>query len=181
MPSHRFQWNFAILKGLPQNSKRQTGFCFRFFSAGRYTAPPVFLGFHQGNRFKIGKCMKLSVRWYLANYTEGLHILLLHPKLLSHASISQFDGRLVNQLRQINDCVLSLFNSSKYLTTLRSNISPCQKATTLILIPLYKPSFHPWKPSKKYLSATVFLSWMLFKICDCDEFLSTTPATQFWL
>ena len=109
MPSHRFQWNFAILKGLPQNSKRQTGFCFWFFSAGRYTAPPVFLGFHQGNRFKIGKCMKLSVRWYLANYTEGLHILLLHPKLLSHASISQFDWRLVNQRRQINDCVLSLF------------------------------------------------------------------------
>ena len=31
MPSHRFQWNFDSLKGLPQNSKRQTGFCFGFF------------------------------------------------------------------------------------------------------------------------------------------------------
>ena len=42
------------LKGLPQNSKRQTGFCFGFFR-GEIDHPPVFLGFHQGNRFKIGK------------------------------------------------------------------------------------------------------------------------------
>ena len=57
------------------------------------------------------------------------------------ASISQFDLRLVNQQRQIYDCVFRLFDSSKYLTTLRSNISRCQKATTLILITLYNPSF----------------------------------------
>ena len=54
MPSHRFQWNFASLKGLPENSKRQTDFCFGFFR-GEIDHPPVFLGFHQGNRFKIGK------------------------------------------------------------------------------------------------------------------------------
>ena len=65
-----------------------------------------------------------------------------------------------------------LFDSSKYLTTLRSNISPCQKATALILIPLYNLSFHLWKSSKKSLGTTVFLSWMPFKICDCDKFLS---------
>ena len=53
---------------------------------------------------------------------------------MSDASISQFYWRLVNQQRQINDCVFRLFDSSKYLTTLRSNIFPCQKATTLILI-----------------------------------------------
>ena len=52
MPSHRFQWNFASLKGLPQNSKRQTGFCFGFFPGGDRPTPPVFPGFHQGNRFK---------------------------------------------------------------------------------------------------------------------------------
>ena len=74
-----------------------------------------------------------------------------------------------------------LFDSSKYLTTLRSNISRCQKATTLILITLYNPSFHLWKSSKKSLGTTVFLSWMPFKICDCDKFLSTTPVTQFLL
>ena len=66
---------------------------------------------------------------------EFAHI-FLHPWLVSDASISQFDRRLVNQQRQMTDCVLRLFDSSKYLTTLRSNISPCRKATTLILIPL---------------------------------------------
>ena len=60
---------------------------------------------------------------------------------MSAASISQFDWRLVNQQRQIYDCVFRLFDSSKYLTTLRSNISPCQKGVTLILIPVYNPSF----------------------------------------
>ena len=99
---------------------------------------------------------------------------------MSDASISQFDWRLVNQQRQINDCVFRFFDSSKYLTTLRSNISRCQKATTLILITLYNPSFHLWKSSKKSLGTTVFLSWMPFKICDCDKFPSTTPVTQFW-
>ena len=100
---------------------------------------------------------------------------------MSAASISKFDWRLVNQQRQIYDCVFRLFDSSKYLTTLRSNISRCQKATTLILITLYNPSFHLWKSSKKSLGTTVFLSWMPFKICDCDKFLSTTPVTQFLL
>ena len=31
------------------------------------------------------------------------------------------------------------------------------------------------------LGTTVFLSWMPFKICDCDKFLSTTLVTQFLL
>ena len=69
---------------------------------------------------------------------------------MSDASISQFDWRLVNQHRQINDYVFRLHDSSKYLTTLRSNISPCQNATTLILTPLYNivkqqtVFFHIW-------------------------------------
>ena len=100
---------------------------------------------------------------------------------MSDASISQFDWRLINQQRQINDCVFRLFHSSNYLKPLRSNISPCQKATTLILIPLYNSSLYLWKPSKKSLGTIVFLSWMPFKICDCDKFLSTTHVTQFWL
>ena len=115
MPSHRFQWNFASLKGLLQNSKRQTGFCFGFF--------------------------------------RGV----------------------------IRPCGFRLFDSSKYLTTLRSNISRCQKATTLILITLYNPSFHLWKSSKNYLGTSVFLFWIPFKICDSDKFLLTTPVTQFLL
>ena len=94
---------------------------------------------------------------------------------------SQFNLRLVNQQRQINDCVFRSFDSSTYLTTLRSTISPCRKAVTLILISFYNPSSHLWKPSKKYLGTTAFFSWMPFKICDCDKFLSTIPVTQFWL
>ena len=100
---------------------------------------------------------------------------------MSAASISQFDWRLLNQQRKIYDCVFRFFDSSKYLTTLRSNISCCQKATTLILITLYNPLFHLWKSSKKSLGTTVFLSCMPLKICDCDKFLSTTPVTQFLL
>ena len=107
---------------------------------------------------------------------ESAHI-LLHPELMCDASISQFNLRLVNQQRQINDCVFRRFDSSKYLTTLRSTIPPCQKAVTLILISFY----NLWKPSKKYLGTTEFFSWMPFKICDCDKFLSITPVTQFWL
>ena len=72
---------------------------------------------------------------------------------MSHTSISRFDWRLVNQQRQI----------FKYLATLRWNISPCQKATTLISIPLWNPSFHLWKTSNKSFGTTVFLSWMLWK------------------
>ena len=177
MPSNRFQWNFASLKGLPQNSKRQSGFCFGFF---RWEIDQFF-GFHQGNRFKIGKMYEALTAMVFNQLLWGFAHIFLHPRLMSVVSISQFYWRLVNQQRQINDCVFRLFDSSKYLTTLRSNISRCQKATTLILITLYNPSFHLWKSSKKSLGTTVFLSWMPFKICDCDKFLSTTPVTQFWL
>ena len=44
MLSHQFQWNFASLKGLPQNSRRQTGFCFGFFR-GEIDHPPRFSWF----------------------------------------------------------------------------------------------------------------------------------------
>ena len=46
MSSHRFQWNFANLKGLPRDSKRQTGFCFGFFrGGGGNKQPPCFSWF----------------------------------------------------------------------------------------------------------------------------------------
>ena len=182
MPSHRFQWNFSSLKSLPRNSKRQPGFCFGFFRGDiEPPPPPFFLGFHQGNRFKISKMYEaLTAMVFNQLLWEFAHI-FLHPKLMPAASISQFDGRLVNQQGRINDCGSRFFDSSKYLTTLRSNTSPCQKAITLILIPLYNPSFHLWKSSKKSSGTTIFLSWMPFKICDCDKFLSTTLVTQFLL
>ena len=78
------------------------------------------------------------------------HIFYILSLCLRRVSVSLIDGL----------CVFRLFDSSKYLTTLRSNISRCQKATTLILINLYNPSFHLWKSSKKSLGTTVFLSWI---------------------
>ena len=172
MPSQWFQWNFASLKGLPQNSKWQTGFCFGFFRGEidhPSPPPPRF----SGNRFKIGKTYKALTAMVFNQLLWEFARIFLHPYLVTAAGISQFDWRLVNQQRQISDCGFRLFDSSKYLTTLRSNISPCQKATALIWIPLYnRLSFHLWKSSKKSLGTTVFLSWMPFKICDCDKFLS---------
>ena len=47
IPSHRFQWNLASLKDLPQNSKRQIGFCFGFFR-GEIDNPPGFSWFLPG-------------------------------------------------------------------------------------------------------------------------------------
>ena len=86
------------------------------------------------------------------------------------ASISQFNSRLVNQQRQINDCVFRRFDSSKYLTTLRSTISPCQKAVTLILISFYNPSSHLWKPSKKYWELSHFSLGCLLKSATVTSF-----------
>ena len=45
------------LKGFTQKPKNTKWFLFWFFSGGDRPPPPptVFLGFHQGNRLKIGK------------------------------------------------------------------------------------------------------------------------------
>ena len=60
-PGSRATWhltdfrNFASLKGLPQNLKGQTGFCFGFFR-GKIDHPPGFSWFSpRKNCFKIGK------------------------------------------------------------------------------------------------------------------------------
>ena len=63
-----------------------------------------------------------------------------------------------------------LLDSPKYLITLRSNISPCQKATTLILIPLYNPLFHLWKASKIFLGTAVFCLGCLLKSATVTSF-----------
>ena len=150
------------------------------FCRGEIGHPLVFLGFHQGNRLKIGKMY------------EALTAMVFNWLLWGFAHIIT---SLVNVWRKYQSIWLTAcqsteaykrlcfrrFDSFKYLTTLRSYISPCQRATTLILITLYNPSFHLWKPSKTSLGTTEFLSRMPFKICDCDKFPSTTPVTQFWL
>ena len=42
-------------KGSTSKLKKTNGFLFWFFPGGDRPPPPVFLGFHHGNRFKIGK------------------------------------------------------------------------------------------------------------------------------
>ena len=44
----QFKWSTPKLK-------KTNRFLFWFFQGGDRPLPPVFLGFHQGNRFKIGK------------------------------------------------------------------------------------------------------------------------------
>ena len=57
-----------------------------------------------------------------------------------------------------------------YLTTLRSNIPPCQKATTLILIPLDNPSFHLGKSSKNLWALLYFCLGRLLKSVTVTSF-----------
>ena len=85
-------------------------------------------------------------------------------------SISQFGSQLVNQQREINDCVFRLFDSYKYMITLRSIISPCQTATTLILVPLYNPSFHLSKPPKNIWVLPYFCLGCLLKSATVTSF-----------
>ena len=87
------------------------------------------------------------------------------------SSLKEREPKIQLEWRQIIDCVFRLFDSSKYLTTFRSNISPCQKATTLIIIPLYNPSFHLWKPWKKIFGHN--------RIFVLDVFSKSATVTSF--
>ena len=105
--------------------------------------PPGFSRFSPRKSLqKQVKCMKLSLRWYLINYSEDFHT---YFSILSQCPpqvlVNLINGLSINRSKETT-VFFRLFDSFKYLTTLRSNISPCQKATTLILIPLYNPSFH---------------------------------------
>ena len=62
------------------------------------------------------------------------------------------------------------FDSFKYLTTLRSYISPCQRATTLILITLYNPSFHLWNHQKHLWARPNFCLGCLLKSATVTSF-----------
>ena len=137
--------------------------------------------------FKIGDLVPFTVSQTLEDYQRpnwylvGCFSLNKIPELcITRMILMIWLEPLEHIVKGVLIC-FKLFDSSKYLTTLRSNISRCQKATTLILITLYNPIFHLWKSSKKSLGTTVFFSWIRFKICDCDKCLSTTPVTQFLL
>ena len=136
-----------------------------YFSETLPPPPRFFSVFTKEIASKIGKMYEALTAMVFNQLLWGFAHIFLHPLFMSAASISQFDWQLVNQQRQIYDSVFRLFDSSKYLTTLRSNISPCQKATTLILIPLYNPSFHLWKLSKNIWALSRDDSSRLLLIC----------------
>ena len=89
---------------------------------------------------------------------------------MSDASISQFDWRLVNQQRQTDDCVFRLFDSSEYLTTLSSNISPYQRATTLILFPFIIYHFISENHEKNLWALPYFCLGCLLKSATATSF-----------
>ena len=112
MSSHRFQWNFASLKALPQNFSLVSVLV---FFGGEIDHPfPLlaFLGFHQGNRLKIGKMYEFPTAKVFNQLLWEFAYILLHPQLMSDARISQFYRRFVNQQRQINDCVFRRIKKS---------------------------------------------------------------------
>ena len=167
-------------KGYTPKLKKTKWFLFWFFPGGDWPSP----GF---SWFSPRKSLQNRQNVW-SSHCDGIWPITL--RVCTHIFTSLVNVRRKHQSIWSTACqsteanirlCFRLFDSSKYLTTLRSNISRCQKATTLILITLYNPSFHLWKSSKKSLGTTVFLSWMPFKICDCDKFLSTTPVTQFLL
>ena len=68
------------------------------------------------------KCMKLPMQWYLTDYSEASHTYIVTSSINVQLKYHEFDYWLVNQQPQINDFVLRLFDSSKYLKTLRSKL-----------------------------------------------------------
>ena len=119
--------NLCQFKGSTPRLKQTNWFLFWLFP-WEDRLPPVFLGYHWGNRFKIGKMYEDLTAMVFTDYSEGLlpyDYILSRCNLMSDASISQFDWRLVNQQRQINDFWTSRFIQ---MTSSRLNISPGQKA-----------------------------------------------------
>ena len=98
------------LKGSTPKLKKTNWFLFWFFPGGDRPPPPVFIGFLQGNRFKIGKTYEALTAMVFNKLLWGFAHIFFHPYLMFATSISQFDRRQ----RPRNDCVFRLFDSSKY-------------------------------------------------------------------
>ena len=164
-------FELSKFKGSTPKLKQANWFLFWLFPRGnRPTPPKVFLVFHHGNRLKIGKMHEALNAMIFAWLLWRFVYILLHPYWMYDSRISQFDLRHVNQRRQINDSVFRLFDSFKWLITLRSIISPCQKATTIILIPLYNPSFDFWNHQKHLWALPYFCLGCLLKSATVTSF-----------
>ena len=72
------------------------------------------------------------------------------------------------------------FEKFKYLMILKSNISRCQKASTVIFMPLCSPLFRLLITSKTFLGTPVFSVQVPLINSTYNAFLSTSLVTQFW-
>ena len=111
MLSLRFQWNLASLKGLPQNSKWQTGS--QFGSLWWEIAHPTGLirFFTNKSALITGKSRKLSGQLLLTFDYEGLYICWYIFDQCKDVSFSQFDWQLVNHRPWIWDHLFSHSNT----------------------------------------------------------------------
>ena len=121
--------------------------------------------------------MKLSLQWYLTNYFESLHTYYC----ILDASISRFDWWLVNQQRQIIDCVFVDFSIHPDIWHLWGKISPLTRKPQHLFSFPFRIHHLISESHQKSLRVLPYLSWMPSKICNCDKLLSTTTVTQFWL
>ena len=111
MLSLRFQWNLASLKGLPQNSKWQTGS--QFGSLWWEIAHPTGLirFFTNKSALITGKSRKLSGQLLLTFDYKGLYICWYIFDQCKDVSFSQFDWQLVNHRPWIWDHLFSHSNT----------------------------------------------------------------------
>ena len=85
--------------------------------------------------------MKLSLPWYLTNYSEGLHTYYyILSKCSTQVSVNLIDGLSINRGKETTVFLDLSFQFIQIFSNFE--VTPCQKATTLILISLYNPSFH---------------------------------------
>ena len=106
----KFQWNLASLKGLPQNSKWQTGSLSR--SLWWEIAHPTGLITFFSNKSALitDKSRKPSGQQFLTFYLEGLYIYWYIISKCKDVSFSQFDWQLVNYWPWIWDHLFSHSN-----------------------------------------------------------------------
>ena len=128
--------------------------------------PRIFMVFTKETASKYVKLMKLSLRWYLTDYTESLYTCYYI---------------LVNIWRKYQLIWLTVCQSmeaNKWLCFQTFRVFQFSEFFRVFLILINNPSFHLGKPSKQSLDTTVSLSWMSLKICDCDKLLSS--FSQLW-
>ena len=89
---------FGQFKGSIPKLKKTNWFLFWFFPGRDRQPPRFFLVFTREIASKQVKCMKLSLPWYLTNYSEGLHTYYyILSKCPTQVSVNLIDGLSINR------------------------------------------------------------------------------------